>query len=108
VKNRDLQDRQFSKVKCYEELVTCRKVDSLDSTYFTSQSECNENFVMASFCIKAVQRLACDEDGPTTVEYAIMLALVIGVCLAAVQAMSIATRHSFDTSANALDGALRP
>jgi pilus assembly protein Flp/PilA len=57
---------------------------------------------------QAVRRLVYDEDGPTAVEYAVMLALIIGVCLAAVQGMALATRDSFDSSATAIEGALNP
>ncbi|WP_246105949.1 Flp family type IVb pilin [Rosistilla ulvae] len=47
-----------------------------------------------------------DEDGPTTVEYAIMLAMILGVCILSVQALSDKTRDSFDQSAAAIDAAL--
>lgn len=57
---------------------------------------------------KAAKRLLTDEDGPTAVEYAVMLALVVGVCLSVIQTLSIATRDSFDTSTNAIEGALGP
>ena len=53
-----------------------------------------------------MQRLAIEEDGPTAVEYAVMLALIIAVCLTAIQTMATATGDSFDASSNAIDGAL--
>ena len=59
---------------------------------------------MPNFCI-ALKRFLVSEDGPTTVEYAVMLALVIAVCIGAIQTMAIATRDSFDSSSNAIDGA---
>lgn len=43
------------------------------------------------------------EDGPTTVEYAVMLSLIVGACLVSIQLLSTATADSFDHSANAID-----
>lgn len=57
---------------------------------------------------KVGKRLLTDEDGPTAVEYAVMLALIIGVAVSAVQSMATATGDSFDTSSNAIEGALGP
>ncbi|MCR9296585.1 MAG: Flp family type IVb pilin [bacterium] len=54
----------------------------------------------------AFHRLLVDESGPTAVEYAVMLALIIGVCLVSVQALATGTGASFDTSANAINAAL--
>jgi pilus assembly protein Flp/PilA len=36
-----------------------------------------------------------DEDGPTAVEYAVMLALIIVVCLAAIQFIGNAANNTF-------------
>ena len=49
-----------------------------------------------------LRRLARDEDGPTAVEYAVMLALIIVVCLGGVALLSAATAASFESSANEL------
>ena len=56
----------------------------------------------------ALKRLLVSEDGPTTVEYAVILALIVAVCIGAIQTMAVATRDSFDSSANAIDGAFSP
>jgi pilus assembly protein Flp/PilA len=56
--------------------------------------------------MKLLKRLFWEEDGPTAVEYGVMLALIVAVCIGAVQAMSTATADSFDTSANELAGAM--
>ncbi len=37
------------------------------------------------------------EDGPTAVEYAVMLALIIVVCLASIQAIGNSAKSTFDT-----------
>ena len=51
-------------------------------------------------------RLLREEDGPTAVEYAVMLALIIVVCMAGVQAMTNETAASFDRSGAAIDAAM--
>ncbi len=50
-----------------------------------------------------IKRFLTDEDGPTAVEYAVMLALVIVVCLVSVQALGSATTASFSNMADSLD-----
>jgi pilus assembly protein Flp/PilA len=47
-----------------------------------------------------------DESGPTAVEYAVMLALIVAACIASVHAMANATASSFDTSSQQLTGVL--
>jgi len=49
-----------------------------------------------------LKRLLREEDGPTAVEYAVMLALILVACLGAVNSMANATADSFDTSAEEL------
>jgi pilus assembly protein Flp/PilA len=56
--------------------------------------------------LKLFKSLLRDEDGPTAVEYAVMLAMIVAACLGAVHAMADATAESFDTSAAELDGVL--
>jgi pilus assembly protein Flp/PilA len=55
---------------------------------------------------KLFKSLLLDEDGPTAVEYAVMLALIVAVCIGAVHAMANATAASFDHSANQLGGVI--
>ena len=52
------------------------------------------------------KKLLREEDGPTAVEYAVMLALIIAVCLVSIHSMANATADSFDTSAANLAGVL--
>jgi len=40
-----------------------------------------------------------DESGPTAVEYAVMLALIIAVCVTAIAARGTSTFNSFDDAA---------
>ena len=44
-----------------------------------------------------VHRFLVSEDGPTAVEYAVMLALIIVVCLASIQAIGSSAKTTFDT-----------
>ncbi len=45
-----------------------------------------------------------DEDGPTAVEYAVMLALIIAVCIAAVGTLGTATNATFTKVATYVNG----
>ena len=56
--------------------------------------------------IEHLKKLLRDEDGPTSVEYAVMLALIVAACIGAVKSMAAATAGSFDSSAAELDGVL--
>ena len=55
-----------------------------------------------------LQRFLRDETGATAVEYAVMLALIVVVCIGAVNAMADATANSFNTSADEIAGAFGP
>ena len=54
---------------------------------------------------KKVQRFLVSEDGPTAVEYAVMLALIIIVCLAAISQLGTATKTTFESVTNGISGA---
>ncbi len=49
-----------------------------------------------------VQRFLVSEDGPTAVEYAVMLALIIVVCLTAIQTIGTNANTTFTTVAGKL------
>ena len=51
-------------------------------------------------------RLLREEDGPTAVEYAVMLALIIVACMAGVQALTDETAASYNRSSDAIEAAL--
>lgn len=44
---------------------------------------------------KKVQRFLVSEDGPTAVEYAVMLALIVIVCLAAITEIGTRANNTF-------------
>jgi pilus assembly protein Flp/PilA len=45
-----------------------------------------------------------DEDGPTAVEYAVMLALIIVVCITAITALGTAASNTFNNTATRIGG----
>jgi pilus assembly protein Flp/PilA len=51
---------------------------------------------------KKVQRFLASEDGPTAVEYAVMLALIVVVCLAAIKSVGTNAAESFSNVATQL------
>ncbi len=55
--------------------------------------------------VSKVQRFLKSEDGPTAVEYAIMLALIVIVCLTAIQAVGTNASAAFDAIATDINAA---
>ncbi|MCH2114328.1 MAG: Flp family type IVb pilin [Pirellulales bacterium] len=53
-----------------------------------------------------LKRLVIDEDGPTSVEYAVLLALIVAICISSVNLLSNQTAASFDNSAAELSNVL--
>jgi pilus assembly protein Flp/PilA len=51
-----------------------------------------------------VQRFLVSEDGPTAVEYAVMLALIVVVCLTAIQSIGTNANTTFTSVAGQLGG----
>jgi pilus assembly protein Flp/PilA len=45
---------------------------------------------------KKMHRFLVSEDGPTAVEYAVMLALIIIVCLTAISSLGNAAKNTFE------------
>jgi pilus assembly protein Flp/PilA len=58
---------------------------------------------MRSFAQK-VQQFLVSEDGPTAVEYAVMLALIVIVCLTAIQAIGTNANSTFNSISSQLGG----
>ena len=54
---------------------------------------------------RQLYKLLIDEDGPTAVEYGVLLALIVIACIGSVQALATATGDSFDSSAAQLTSA---
>ena len=53
---------------------------------------------------KKVQRFLVSEDGPTAVEYAVMLALIVIVCLTAIRSVGTNANTTFESVATELSG----
>ena len=54
--------------------------------------------MLTQFASQVIKFLG-DEDGPTAVEYAVMLALIVVVCIAAITAMGTAANNTFSNIA---------
>ena len=59
---------------------------------------------MKNFALK-LRRFLVSEDGPTAVEYAVMLALIVIVCLTAIQGIGTRANATFQTVEAALPAA---
>ncbi len=53
---------------------------------------------------KKLHRFLVSEDGPTAVEYAVMLALIVIVCLTAISAIGTQASSTFNTIQTSLGG----
>jgi pilus assembly protein Flp/PilA len=51
---------------------------------------------------KQIREFLRSEEGPTAVEYAVMLALIVAVCLGAIKTLGSNTKTTFTTVANSL------
>jgi pilus assembly protein Flp/PilA len=52
--------------------------------------------------LHSVKKFLISEDGPTAVEYAVMLALIVVVCLTAVRAIGTNANQKFEDVKNSL------
>jgi pilus assembly protein Flp/PilA len=59
---------------------------------------------MFSSIRQSVVRFLSDESGPTAVEYAVMLALIIVVCIAAITALGSNANNTFTFVSNKIGG----
>jgi pilus assembly protein Flp/PilA len=58
---------------------------------------------MRSLALK-LHRFLVSEDGPTAVEYAVMLTLIVIVCLAAISSLGTSANSAFQAVANSIHG----
>ncbi len=56
--------------------------------------------------IKHIKQFLKNEDGPTAVEYAVMVALIVAACLTSIGLLSQETANSYDNSAAQLNAVL--
>jgi pilus assembly protein Flp/PilA len=57
-----------------------------------------------SHYVKKLRRFLVSEDGPTAVEYAVMLALIVVVCLVAIRAVGTNASATFNSVSGQLAG----
>ncbi len=75
--------------------------------YSKKESVSADTLIMSYQSIRnAIIDFLREEDGPTAVEYAVVLSLIIGVCIASVNFLSAKTVESFDNSSAAITGAI--
>jgi pilus assembly protein Flp/PilA len=55
--------------------------------------------------LRRARHLLVSEDGPTAVEYAVMLALIVVVCLTTITAIGTRANETFNSISNALPAA---
>lgn len=53
---------------------------------------------------KKLQRFLTSEDGPTAVEYAVMLALIVVVCVTVIQSLGTSISGTFSSVQSSLSG----
>ena len=53
-------------------------------------------------CLTAVKNFLKNEDGPTAVEYAVMLALIIVLCIVVIRQVGTSASKTFSTADSAL------
>jgi pilus assembly protein Flp/PilA len=56
--------------------------------------------------MKRFIKFLCNEDGPTAVEYAVMLALIVGAALTGITSFGQATLNSFQDSSTKINTAV--
>lgn len=78
----------------------CRH-DGLPSCFGGSVTRTRGEDNMKEFA-QSVKRFLVSEDGPTAVEYAVMLALIVIVCLTAIQAIGTNASATFQNVADQL------
>ena len=58
---------------------------------------------MFASIMQRLRQLVCEENGPTAVEYAVMLALIILMVIGSVRALGTTSNDSFSSAAKAFD-----
>jgi pilus assembly protein Flp/PilA len=61
--------------------------------------------IMTETIRQSILDFLAEEDGPTAVEYAIVLAMIAGACIASVNFMAAQTIQSFESSQTAIAAA---
>ena len=64
--------------------------------------------IMFNAIAKRVRRFLIEDDGPTAVEYAVLIALIAGATIASVGQLATATKNNFNSSGAAINSAIIP
>jgi pilus assembly protein Flp/PilA len=91
-----VQGVAMEQVRCIR-LVLCRGLCHSGDSHKTEDT-------MKNFA-KKLQRFLVSEDGPTAVEYAVMLALIVIVCLTAISSIGTNANTTFQNVADSISGA---
>ena len=83
--------------KCFVSLNEIDKLSGSDSRLTSMTCE-----VLMRQLLQRVDHFIRSEDGPTAVEYAVMLSLIIVVCLVAIGSVGQNTKTSFTNTANSI------
>jgi pilus assembly protein Flp/PilA len=79
----------------------CMTSDALDGCHVDGSERTLSRRIQRS-----ISTFLNEEDGPTAVEYAVMLSLIMIACIGSFVALSNATRDSFDTTAQKISDAV--
>ncbi len=63
---------------------------------------------MLKTIVKKIRCFLTDEEGPTAVEYAVMLMMIVLVCMTAIQALGRNASESFEDSNDKMEAAAAP
>jgi pilus assembly protein Flp/PilA len=77
-------------------------VEDLSNESATTFSSCSEKEQEMTSLTSKVRRFLVSEDGPTAVEYAVMLALIIVACVAIVGALGQGVSGTFSSVSSSL------
>jgi len=58
--------------------------------------------------IQRIKKFLIEEDGPTAVEYAVMLAMILMLCIGAIATLGLETMDLWDNNSTGLQGAFNP
>lgn len=55
-----------------------------------------------------LRRFLIEDEGPTAVEYAVLIALIVGALIVSIGQLATATKSNFDSSGTAINGEISP
>lgn len=69
--------------------------------------QATSGITVATTGLRKIRNFLVSEDGPTAVEYAVMLALVIIICISAINLVGQETQKSFTKTSNSVSSAMK-